>query len=141
MEKMKNKSLAKIGAALLMIVLAAAMLAGCGQPSTLEEAIQQDKDAKSQIEKIADENKMDISVKKNTVNYTVKLDSEVDDSLVDTYKSALKEAFKGEEDSMKSSIKDLESETKIDGIKYKIIVQDSTGKEVYTCTFTKDGMD
>lgn len=138
--KKKRSGLWKLTAVALILLMAAMSLAGCGKPDTLEEVIKNDQDTQDELDKIAEENDMDIDVKDNTVTYTVTLDSEVDDSMVDTYKSAFDEAFKGEEDDMADAVQEVEDGSDIKGVIFKVVVKDKSGDEVYTCEFDDSGM-
>ena len=135
-----KKTTWRVLATMLILVLAVSMLAGCSKPKSVEEAIAKDEKAKKQIESIADQNGMEIKIEGNTVTYLVKLDSEVDKELIETYKSAFDEAFKEQEKTMVDAVKQLEDELEIKGVIFAVKVTDSKDQTVYETTFDANGM-
>ena len=53
----------------IFLVISVVILASCGKPSTLEEYINKDADAKAEIEKIAETSGLSVNVKENTLEY------------------------------------------------------------------------
>lgn len=137
---MKRKS---IVAMLLAFVMTFSLMAtACGSPKTIEEYINKDKDAAEQVQKAADTAGLTVNFKGNDVVYTYDLSSinNVTEEVIksDMMKEQLASALDSTADTFVGLCKQLEEESKIEGI--QIIVNYTYGDEVIvTKTFNSSG--
>jgi uncharacterized phage infection (PIP) family protein YhgE len=137
---MKRKS---IVAMLLAFVMTFSLMAtACGSPKTIEEYINKDKDAAEQVQKAADTAGLTVNFKENDVVYTYDLSSinNVTEEVIksDMMKEQLASALDSTADTFVGLCKQLEEESKIEGI--QIIVNYTYGDEVIvTKTFNSSG--
>ena len=137
---MKRKS---IVAMLLSFVMTFSLMAtACGSPKTIEEYINKDKDAAEQVQKAADTAGLTVNFKENDVVYTYDLSSinNVTEEVIksDMMKEQLASALDSTADTFVGLCKQLEEESKIEGI--QIIVNYTYGDEVIvTKTFNSSG--
>ena len=137
---MKRKS---IVAMLLAFVMTFSLMAtACGSPKTIEEYINKDKDAAEQVQKAADTAGLTVNFRENDVVYTYDLSSinNVTEEVIksDMMKEQLASALDSTADTFVGLCKQLEEESKIEGI--QIIVNYTYGDEVIvTKTFNSSG--
>ena len=137
---MKRKSMV---AMLLAFVMSFSLLAtACSSPKTIEEYIAKDKEAAEQVQKAADTAGLTVDFSGNDVVYTYDLAS-IDNVTEDVIKSdmmkeQLASALDSTTDTFVGLCKQLEEESKIEGI--QIIVNYTYGDEVIvTKTFNSSG--
>ena len=137
---MKRKSMV---AMLLAFVMSFSLMAtACGSPKTIEEYIEKDKEAAEQVQKAADTAGLTVDFSGNDVVYTYDLAS-IDNVTEDVIKSdmmkeQLSSALDSTTDTFVGLCKQLEEESKIEGI--QIVVNYTYGDEVIvTKTFNSTG--
>jgi hypothetical protein len=137
---MKRKSMV---AMLLAFVMSFSLLAtACSSPKTIEEYIAKDKEAAEQVQKAADTAGLTVDFSGNDVVYTYDLAS-IDNVTEDVIKSdmmkeQLASALDSTTDTFVGLCKQLEEESKIEGI--QIVVNYTYGDEVIvTKTFNSSG--
>jgi hypothetical protein len=137
---MKRKSMVAL---LLAFVMSFSLMAtACGSPKTIEEYIEKDKEAAEQVQKAADTAGLTVDFSGNDVVYTYDLAS-IDNVTEDVIKSdmmkeQLSSALDSTTDTFVGLCKQLEEESKIEGI--QIVVNYTYGDEVIvTKTFNSSG--
>ncbi len=137
---MKRKSMV---AMLLAFVMSFSLMAtACGSPKTIEEYIEKDKEAAEQVQKAADTAGLTVDFSGNDVVYTYDLASidNVTEEVIksDMMKEQLSSALDSTTDTFVGLCKQLEEESKIEGI--QIVVNYTYGDEVIvTKTFNSTG--
>ena len=137
---MKRKSMI---AMLLAFVMSFSLMAtACGSPKTIEEYIEKDKEAAEQVQKAADTAGLTVDFSGNDVVYTYDLASidNVTEEVIksDMMKEQLSSALDSTTDTSVGLCKQLEEESKIEGI--QIVVNYTYGDEVIvTKTFNSSG--
>ena len=137
---MKRKSMI---AMLLAFVMSFSLMAtACGSPKTIEEYIEKDKEAAEQVQKAADTAGLTVDFSGNDVVYTYDLASidNVTEEVIksDMMKEQLSSALDSTTDTCVGLCKQLEEESKIEGI--QIVVNYTYGDEVIvTKTFNSSG--
>lgn len=137
---MKRKSMI---AMLLAFVMSFSLMAtACGSPKTIEEYIEKDKEAAEQVQKAADTAGLTVDFSGNDVVYTYDLASidNVTEEVIksDMMKEQLSSALDSTTDTFVGLCKQLEEESKIEGI--QIVVNYTYGDEVIvTKTFNSTG--
>ena len=137
---MKRKSMI---AMLLAFVMSFSLMAtACGSPKTIEEYIEKDKEAAEQVQKAADTAGLTVDFSGNDVVYTYDLASidNVTEEVIksDMMKEQLSSALDSTTDTFVGLCKQLEEESKIEGI--QIVVNYTYGDEVIvTKTFNSSG--
>ncbi len=127
---MKRKSMI---AMLLAFVMSFSLMAtACGSPKTIEEYIEKDKEAAEQVQKAADTAGLTVDFSGNDVVYTYDLASidNVTEEVIksDMMKEQLSSALDSTTDTFVGLCKQLEEESKIEGI--QIVVNYTYGDEV-----------
>ena len=137
---MKRKNMI---AMLLAFVMSFSLMAtACGSPKTIEEYIEKDKEAAEQVQKAADTAGLTVDFSGNDVVYTYDLASidNVTEEVIksDMMKEQLSSALDSTTDTFVGLCKQLEEESKIEGI--QIVVNYTYGDEVIvTKTFNSTG--
>ena len=137
---MKRKSMI---AMLLAFVMSFSLMAtACGSPKTIEEYIEKDKEAAEQVQKAADTAGLTVDFSGNDAVYTYDLASidNVTEEVIksDMMKEQLSSALDSTTDTFVGLCKQLEEESKIEGI--QIVVNYTYGDEVIvTKTFNSSG--
>lgn len=137
---MRRKSMV---AMLLAFVMSFSLMAtACGSPKTIEEYIEKDKEAAEQVQKAADTAGLTVDFSGNDVVYTYDLASidNVTEEVIksDMMKEQLSSALDSTTDTFVGLCKQLEEESKIEGI--QIVVNYTYGDEVIvTKTFNSTG--
>ena len=139
---MKRKGL--IALLLSFVMMMSVMASACSStPKTIEEYINSDKDAMAEVQKAADASGLTVDFKGNDVIYTYDL-SGIDGVTEENIKSDvmvenLSNALAGQGETFASLCKQLEEESKIEGI--QIVVNYTYGDEVIvTKTFNSSGV-
>jgi hypothetical protein len=137
---MKRKSM--VAMLLAFVMTFSLMAASCGSPKTIEEYINKDKEAAEQVQKAADTAGLTVDFKGNDVIYTYDLSTinNVTEEVIksDMMKEQLSSALDSTSDKFVGLCKQLEEESKIEGI--QIIVNYTFGDEVIvTKTFNSSG--
>ena len=137
---MKRKSMIAMILAFLMSF--SLMATACGSPKTIEEYIEKDKEAAEQVQKAADTAGLTVDFSGNDVVYTYDLASidNVTEEVIksDMMKEQLSSALDSTTDTFVGLCKQLEEESKIEGI--QIVVNYTYGDEVIvTKTFNSSG--
>ena len=132
----KRKSLIALIAVLTMICSFA--LTGCGGPSSLEDYVAKDADAKASIDEMAATEGLDVEIKGNDVIYTYDISSisGVTEELAtsDDMKQQLSSALDSQKGTFESLVDTLEKETKFDNVRI-IVKYTYKGEEVTSQTF------
>lgn len=137
---MKRKSLIAL---LLTIVMSLSVFAtSCSKPKTIEEYVAKDKEASEQVQKAADTAGLTVSFEENDVVYTYDLASieNVNEEVIksDMMKEQLASALDSTTDTFVGLCKQLEEESKIEGV--QIVVNYTYGDEIIvTKTFNSSG--
>lgn len=137
---MKRKSLIAL---LLTIVMSLSVFAtSCSKPKTIEEYVAKDKEASEQVQKAADTAGLTVSFEENDVVYTYDLASieNVNEEVIksDMMKEQLTSALDSTTDTFVGLCKQLEEESKIEGV--QIVVNYTYGDEIIvTKTFNSSG--
>jgi hypothetical protein len=137
---MKRKSMVAL---LLAFVMSLSLMAtACSSPKTIEEYVAKDKEASEQVQKAADTAGLTVDFSGNDVIYTYDLASidNVTEEVIksDMMKEQLASALDSTTDTFVGLCKQLEEESKIEGI--QIIVNYTYGDEVIvTKTFNSSG--
>ncbi len=137
---MKRKSMVAL---LLTFVMSLSLMAtACSSPKTIEEYVAKDKEASEQVQKAADTAGLTVDFSGNDVIYTYDLASidNVTEEVIksDMMKEQLASALDSTTDTFVGLCKQLEEESKIEGI--QIVVNYTYGDEVIvTKTFNSSG--
>ena len=109
----------------------AMMFAGCGGPSTLEEFVNSNEEAKSQIDSLSTSG-MTVDITDNTLTYTYTYPQTFDDATAGLMATELESAMDSMESTFESIGDTLEEESGIDGITVRVIYEDSAGTELFS---------
>ena len=137
---MKRKSMVAL---LLAFVMSFSLLAtACSSPKTIEEYIAKDKEAAEQVQKAADTAGLTVDFSGNDVVYTYDLasiDNVTEDVIKsDVMKEQLESALDSTGDTFVGLCKQLEEQSKIEGV--QIVINYTYGDEVIvTKTFNSSG--
>lgn len=137
----KNSSKVLLTSIVLMLTLSVmALLAGCGGPSNLEEYINDNPSEQKILDDTAttmSQSGMDakVEVKENTITFSCKLDQTVPEANLETTKSTMTQYMETMKPTLQPTIKQLEEDTKIDGISMKFIIVDAAGTELCNSEF------
>lgn len=137
----KNSSKVLLTSIVLMLTLSVmALLTGCGGPSNLEEYINDNPSEQKILDDTAttmSQSGMDatVEVKENTITFSCKLDQTVPEANLETTKSTMTQYMETMKPTLQPTIKQLEEDTKIDGISMKFIIVDAAGTELCNSEF------
>lgn len=126
----------------IILVISVVILASCGKPSTLEEYINKDSDAKAEIEKIAETSGLSVNVKENTLEYGYDV-STISDAFTEeiAMDSETKKEFESALESQKSVFenlcKTLEEASEVEGVKV-LVKYTYKDKTIAEKTFTNN---
>lgn len=137
--KKRNTKTMLTSVVLVLTLSVMALLTGCGGPSTLEEYINDNNEAKQELEKLnqSSQKGMDVSttVKENTIIYTFKYDK----TFTDKEKDAMAEYFEKYLDTAASTFqsiaKEMEEKSEIEGVKVRITYKNGDDSEIYNREF------
>ena len=126
----KNKRITGIIVAMLLVAMT--VLAGCGsQPSTLEEYINSDSEAKETIESMSsEESGLKVSVEDNVIVYTYTYGYTLDSSLLDAVATEIEKTIDSSASTFTTMVDALEEESGIDGITVKVVYLNGDGTEI-----------
>lgn len=137
---MKKKSI--IALLLCLVMVMSVFLSSCGKPKTIEEYIKNDKEAEEQLQQVADTAGLAIDFSGNDVIYTYDISTienvteEVGKS--DLMKDQLAAALESQGNTFIGLCKQLEEESKIEGV--QIVINYTFGDEVLVNkTFNSSG--
>lgn len=139
---MKKRSIISILISFTMIF--AMILSACSkEPDTLEKYISSNEEDKQQIEQVAQEAGLEVTIAGNDVNYTYDLKNfeGMTDELAksDVLKESLASALSANASSFTELCGQLEEESKIEGIQI-IVTYTYDGETLVTQKFNKDGV-
>ncbi|MGN0658710.1 MAG: DUF4854 domain-containing protein [Emergencia sp.] len=120
---------------LAMVFSVTVTLTGCGEPSTLEEYINSDADAKEAIESMnssTDEGGMTVEVKGNSIIYTYQFADTIEADLLDDVKAQFEQYMESAGSTFENIASTMEEESGIDGITVKVIYLNGDGSEIYS---------
>ncbi|MDO4485858.1 MAG: DUF4854 domain-containing protein [Bacillota bacterium] len=128
----KNKRITGIIVAMLLVAMT--VLAGCGsQPSTLEEYINSDSEAKETIESMSsEESGLNVTVEDNAIVYTYTYGDTLDSSLLDTVATEIEKTIDSSASTFTTMVDALEEESGIDGITVKVVYLNGDGTEIFS---------
>lgn len=123
------------GSIILSLIMAmAVMLSGCGEPETLEEYVNNDSEAKQQIESMSSSG-MDIDITDNTLTYTYTYDQTFDDATIQLMKPEMESAMSSMSSTFEGVADSLEEGSGIENITVKVIYKDAAGTEIYSSEY------
>lgn len=129
---MKKSSKAIITALILSLVLSmSVVLTGCGGPSTLEEFVNSDAEAKQSLEEL-NTNDLAVEVKENTIIYTYTYEQTFDSSVVSALSGTIESTLDDSSASFISMADTLEKESGIEEVTVKIIYLNGDGSEIFS---------
>lgn len=123
---------------LATVLLLAVTLTACGGTKTLESYVNSNKDIKQEIEKAAVSDstyQVDIDIKENTLIYTFKYKTTLNEDLSKQAASYFKSNDATLDSAMKKVAKTLEDETKIEGIQVEVNYLNGNNQELYKATY------
>ena len=124
--------------ALLMVAvmaISALALAACGN-KTLEEYVKKDSKLQSEIDQIAKTQGLEITIKENTLTYVYKYKQNLTDDQIKMMSKQLEVALENAKATFQNLAAQLETKTKIKGIKVAVEYQDASGKVIYKGEYT-----
>lgn len=127
----------KLLAALMCVTMLFAF-AGCGGPSTLEDYINENTEAKASLESLSSKNAagdVTVDVKDNTIIYKFKLGQTVEGEMVKQMKDALDQYMKGVESTFENIASTFEEQSEIKGITVRVIYLNGDDSELYSKDF------
>lgn len=132
---MKTSKRILTGSLILVLIMAmAVMFSSCGGPSTLEEYVNSDTEAKEMIDSFSTGG-MTVDITDNTVTYTYTYDQAFDQEIIDQMKPEMEKTMNSMSSTFENVADTLEEGSGIDGITIKVIYKDSEGKEIYSAEY------
>ena len=133
-------------AVIAMVILTAVAFAGCGssEPKSLEEYIDQNPDAREEVDKAVQMDSlseiMDVEVnyKGNDVIITCSLKTTYDEDIIKTVVKAYEEKEADLKGTVDEAVKQIESETGISNVGIDIVIKNGDGSEVWNKHYTGD---
>lgn len=126
----------------MSLVLVATILVGCGGTETLESFVNSNAELKEDFDNIGKTSSnsmgdMVLAVKENTLTYTYTYKQTFDSASLELMKTELDKQLQSSSvvSQFQSVAKQLESETKIDGIKVQVVYQNGDKTEISQATF------
>lgn len=133
---MKTSKRILTGSLILMLVLAMSiMFAGCGGPSTLEEYVDSDSEAREMIDSMSTSG-MTIDITDNTVTYTYTYDQTFDQDIIDQMAPEMEKTMSSMSSTFEGVASSLEEGSGIEGIVVKVVYLDGAGTEIYSAEYT-----
>lgn len=122
------------GIIIAMMLAMTIMFSGCGsQPSTLEEYIDSNEDAKATLESMSSGSKgLDVTVDDNTIIYTYTYSDTLDSSVIDAIADELEKTIDKSSSTFTTLADTMEEETKIEGISVKVVYLNGDGSEIFS---------
>ena len=133
-------------AVIAMEILTAVAFAGCGssEPKSLEEYIDQNPDAREEVDKavqmdsLSDIMDVEVNYKENDVIITCSLKTTYDEDIIKTVVKAYEEKEADLKGTVDEAVKQIESETGISNVGIDIVIKNGDGSEVWNKHYTGD---
>ena len=133
-------------AVIAMVILTAVAFAGCGssEPKSLEEYIDQNPDAREEVDKavqmdsLSDIMDVEVNYKGNDVIITCSLKTTYDEDIINTVVKAYEEKESELKSTVDEAIKQIESETGIENVGIDVVIKNGDGSEVWSKHYTGD---
>ena len=133
-------------AVIAMVILTAVAFAGCGssEPKSLEEYIDQNPDAREEVDKavkmdsLSDIMDVEVNYKENDVIITCALKTTYDDDIINPVVKAYEQNEADLKSTVDEAIKQIESETGISNVGIDIVIKNGDGSEVWNKHYTGD---
>ncbi len=122
--------------ALILVIAVAFSFASCGD-KTLEKYVNDHKETKQEIESVGKGTGLSVKIEGNVVKYTYKYDTTYKKDQMDLLKKSLEKAMEGSKESFGNVIKQLEEETKIEGISIVVEYLNSDDSKIFSYEFNK----
>ncbi len=127
-----KKNITKLFALLMCVLLSMTLLTSCGgSDKTLEDYLSENTEAQEKIDASAEEIGATIEVKGSQISYVFKSEDQLSDDEATNMKSALEEAFDTYETVLKKQIDEIEKDSGINGVSFKIVYQNKDGETIY----------
>ncbi len=127
-----RKNITKVFALLMCLLLSVTLLTSCGgSDKTLEDYLSENTEAQEKIEATGEKIGATIEIKDNSIIYTFKSEEQLNDENAKAMKSSLEEAFDLYEDILEKQIDEIEEDSGLDGVNFKIIYQNKDGETIY----------
>lgn len=110
------------------------LLAGCGAPSTLEEYINSNEEAKNTVDSMASD-QMNVEVTGNTLTYTYTYNQTFTGETLEAVKEELENAMESQSSTFENIGKTLEQESGIEDITVRVVYANEDGTEIYSEDF------
>lgn len=110
------------------------LLAGCGAPSTLEEYINSNEEAKNTVDSMASD-QMNVEVTGNTLTYTYTYNQTFTGETLEAVKEELENAMESQASTFENIGKTLEQESGIEDITVRVVYANEDGTEIYSEDF------
>lgn len=120
----------KILTILLLSFIMTIVLVGCGAPSTLEEFINSNEDAKNTVESMTND-QMSVEVSGNTLTYLYTYNQTFTGETLDALKEELENAMESQKSTFENIADTLEKESGIDEVTVQVIYANEDGTEIY----------
>ena len=127
-----KKNIAKVFALLMCILLSMCLLTSCGgSDKTLEDYLSENTEAQEKIDASAEKIGATIEIKGNQISYVFKSEDQLSDDEAKSMKSALEDAFDTYETVLEKQIDEIEEDSGIKGVSFKIVYQNKDGETIY----------
>ena len=138
------KKTVKIVSVLMVLALMTALLAACSKPEeptkTLAEILATNEEAAASVQKLGEDDDMNVEVVENTINYSQKLDTKMNDWKRKQYQKSFKNAFEAYTEKYVDQIKTIEDATKISGVKIHVTITDAEDNILLDQEYDKNGL-
>lgn len=120
----------KILTILLLSFIMTIVLVGCGAPSTLEEFINSNEDAKNTVDSMTND-QMSVEVSGNTLTYLYTYNQTFTGETLDAVREELEDAMESQKSTFENIADTLEEESGIDEVTVQVIYANEDGTEIY----------